>query len=153
MHRLGGLEKQDRLGNVSYDPLNHQHMIETRARKVALIADDIPEQQLDGPDQGDVLVLSWGGTYGACATAVHTVQAEGKLVSHCPLRYLNPFPRNLSRILQQFGKVLIPELNQGQLRTVIRAEYLIDAIGLNKVQGKPFSVTEIVDKIHVLLEP
>lgn len=153
MHRLGGLEKQDGSGNVSYDPQNHQHMIDTRAKKVALIADDIPEQQLDGPEQGHVLVLSWGGPFGACATAVHTLQAEGKKVSHCPLRYLNPFPRNLGRILQQFDNVLIPELNRGQLRTVIRSEYLLDAVGLNKIQGKPFSVAEIVDKIHELLKP
>jgi 2-oxoglutarate ferredoxin oxidoreductase subunit alpha len=153
MHRLGGLEKQDRSGNVSYDPQNHHHMIATRARKVAQIADDIPEQQLDGPDHGHVLVLSWGGTFGACATAVHTVQAAGKPVSHCHLRYLNPFPKNLGRILGQFDKVLVPELNMGQLRTVIRAEFLVDAVGLNKAQGKPFSVAEIVAKIHELLEP
>ncbi len=152
MHRLGGLEKQDGSGNVSYDPQNHHHMIETRARKVALIANDIPAQKLDGPDKGQVLVLSWGGTFGACATAVHTLQAEGKSVSHCPLRYLNPFPKNLGEILQQFDHVLIPELNMGQLRTVIRGEYLLDAIGLNKMQGKPFSVGEIVSKIHELLK-
>ena len=153
MHRLGGLEKQDGSGNVSYDPINHQKMIEIRAKKVALIADDIPEQQLDGPDHGDVLVLSWGGTYGACATATHLLQAEGKSVSHCHLRYLNPLPKNLGKILGQFGKVLIPELNLGQLRMVLRAEFLIDAIGLNKVQGKPFSVTEITAKIRELLKP
>lgn len=151
MHRLGGLEKQDGSGNVSYDPLNHQHMIETRAKKVAIMAEDIPDQQIDGPDSGKLLVLSWGGTYGACATAVHTAQAEGKLVSHCQLRYLNPFPKNLKDIVSRFDQVLVPELNLGQLRTVIRAEYLVDAIGLNKVQGKPFSVGEIVTKINSLL--
>ncbi|MBX3427336.1 MAG: 2-oxoacid:acceptor oxidoreductase subunit alpha [Pirellulales bacterium] len=151
MHRIGGLEKQDGTGNVSYDPMNHQHMVNTRAKKVALVADDVPPQELDGPEQGDLLVLSWGGTYGACATAVHRVQRTGKSVSHCHLRYINPLPRNLGEIFDNFKTVLIPELNLGQLRTVIRSNYLVDAIGLNKVQGKPFSVAEIVEKIENLL--
>ena len=150
MHRLGGLEKHDGDGNVSYDPLNHEHMCRTRAQKVANVADDIPLQELDGPDSGQLLVLSWGGTYGACATAVHNVQSTDKKVSHCHLRYLNPFPKNLGEILQRFDKVLIPELNLGQLRMIIRAEFLIDAQGLNKVQGKPFSVADIVGKIEQL---
>jgi 2-oxoglutarate ferredoxin oxidoreductase subunit alpha len=150
-HRIGGLEKQDVTGNVSYDPANHQHMVNTRAQKVANIANDIPPQKLDGPLSGDVLVLSWGGTYGACATAVHTVQAKGKAVTHCHLRYLNPFPKELGDILKRFKKVLVPELNLGQLRTIIRAKYLVDVIGLNKVQGKPFSVAEVADKIESLL--
>lgn len=151
-HRIGGLEKQDITGNVNYEPENHQHMTNTRARKVAGVANDIPLQTLDGADKGDLLVLSWGGTYGACATAVHNVQARGKKVSHCHLRYLNPFPRNLGEILGNFKSVLIPELNMGQLRLIIRGEFLIDAIGLNKVQGKPFSVAEIVEKIEQLLK-
>ncbi|MEX0610857.1 MAG: 2-oxoacid:acceptor oxidoreductase subunit alpha, partial [Pirellulales bacterium] len=150
-HRIGGLEKQDITGNVSYDPANHQHMVNTRAQKVANIANDIPAQKLDGPASGELLVLSWGGTYGACATAAHTVQAKGKSVTHCHLRYLNPLPKELGDILKRFKKVLIPELNMGQLRTVIRAKYLVDAIGLNKVQGKPFSVAEVVEKIDSLL--
>jgi 2-oxoglutarate ferredoxin oxidoreductase subunit alpha len=150
-HRIGGLEKQDITGNVSYDPANHQHMVNTRAKKVELIANDIPPQKLDGPATGDLLVISWGGTYGACATAVHTVQAKGKAVTHCHLRYLNPLPKELGDILKRFKKVLIPELNLGQLRTIIRAKYLVDAIGLNKVQGKPFSVAEVADKIEALL--
>ena len=150
-HRIGGLEKQDVTGNVSYDPANHQHMVNTRAQKVANIAKDIPPQKLDGPASGDLLVLSWGGTYGACATAVHVAQAKGKAVTHCNLRYLNPLPKELGDILKRFKKVLIPELNMGQLRTVIRAKYLVDAIGLNKVQGKPFSVAEVVEKIESLL--
>jgi 2-oxoglutarate ferredoxin oxidoreductase subunit alpha len=150
-HRIGGLEKQDITGNVSYDPANHQHMVNTRAKKVENIANDIPAQKLDGPATGDLLVLSWGGTYGACATAVHNVQAKGKSVTHCHLRYLNPLPKELGSILSRFKKVLIPELNMGQLRTVIRAKYLVDAVGLNKVQGKPFSVAEVVDKIEALL--
>jgi 2-oxoglutarate/2-oxoacid ferredoxin oxidoreductase subunit alpha len=150
-HRIGGLEKQDITGNVSYDPANHQHMVDTRAKKVANIANDIPPQKLDGPASGDVLIVSWGGTYGACATAAHTLQAKGRAVTHCHLRYLNPLPNELGDIMKQFKKVLIPELNMGQLRTVIRAKYLIDAIGLNKVQGKPFSVAEVVEKIESLL--
>jgi 2-oxoglutarate ferredoxin oxidoreductase subunit alpha len=152
MHRIGGLEKQDGTGNVSYDPINHEHMVRTRAKKVALVADDVPLQKLDGKDSGDLLVVSWGGTYGACATAVHKMQNAGKSVSHCHLRYLNPLPKNLGQILRSFKKVLIPELNLGQLRTVIRAEYLIDAVGHNKVQGKPFSVGEIVENIEALLK-
>ncbi|MCC6493205.1 MAG: 2-oxoacid:acceptor oxidoreductase subunit alpha [Pirellulales bacterium] len=151
MHRSGGLEKQDGTGNVSYDPLNHEHMVHTRAKKVALVADDVPLQALDGPAQGDLLVVSWGGTYGACATAVHKVQKRGLSVSHCHLRYLNPFPKNLGDILQSFRTVLVPELNLGQLRTFLRAQYLIDAMGHNKVQGKPFSVAELVEKIETLL--
>ena len=139
-------------GTVSYDPANHEHMIKIRAAKVAKIADDIPPQSLDGPDSGDVLVLSWGGTYGTCATAVHTVQARGQAVTHCHLRYLNPLPKELGDLMQRFKTVLIPELNMGQLRTMIRAEYLVDAVGLNKVQGKPFSVAEVVVKIEELLK-
>jgi 2-oxoglutarate/2-oxoacid ferredoxin oxidoreductase subunit alpha len=150
-HRIGGLEKQDVTGNVSYDPANHQHMVNTRAAKVANIAGDIPPQKLDGPATGDLLVLSWGGTYGACATATHVVQGKGKAVTHCHLRYLNPLPNDLEGILKRFKKVLIPELNMGQLRTIVRARYLVDAVGLNKVQGKPFSVAEVVDKIESTL--
>jgi 2-oxoglutarate ferredoxin oxidoreductase subunit alpha len=149
-HRLGGLEKQDITGNVSYDPDNHEHMCRLRARKVARIADDIPLQELDGPDSGDLLVLSWGGPYGACATAVHQSQAAGKKVSHCHLRYLNPFPKNLGEILLRFDKVLVPELNLGQLSFMVRSMFMIDTIGLNKIQGKPFSVAEIIAKIDEL---
>lgn len=150
-HRIGGLEKQDITGNVSYDPANHEHMVHTRAQKVANVAKDYPPQKLDGPSTGDLLVLSWGGTYGACATAVHTMQACGHAVTHCHLRYVNPLPNDLGDILKRFKKVLIPELNLGQLRTMIRDKYLIDAIGLNKVQGKPFSVAEVEAKIEEIV--
>jgi 2-oxoglutarate/2-oxoacid ferredoxin oxidoreductase subunit alpha len=150
-HRIGGLEKQDVTGNVSYDPANHQHMVNTRAKKVENIANDLPPQKLDGPAAGDLLVISWGGTYGACATAVHQVQATGKSVTHCHLRYLNPLPKELGDIIRRFEKVLIPELNLGQLRTIIRSKYLVDAVGLNKVQGKPFHVSELVNKIEAIL--
>lgn len=150
-HRIGGLEKQDITGNVSYDPANHEHMVHTRALKVANVAKEYPPQKLDGPATGDVLVVSWGGTYGACATAVHTMQAMGHAVTHCHLRYLNPLPNDLGDILKRFKKVLIPELNLGQLRSIIRDKYLIDAIGLNKVQGKPFSVAEVEAKIEEII--
>jgi 2-oxoglutarate ferredoxin oxidoreductase subunit alpha len=148
MHRIGGLEKQDITGNVSYDPANHEHMVRTRARKVANVARTIPKQQVTGPVSGRLLVLSWGGTYGACATAVDHARQEGGSVAHCHLRYLNPFPSNLGEILKLYEKVLIPELNCGQLRMLIRNEFLVDAVGLNKVQGRPFSVGEIIKKIN-----
>lgn len=151
MHRVGGLEKQDGTGNVSYDPANHQHMIETRQRKVDLIAENLPPQEVDGPESGDLLVVSWGGPFGACATAVHAAQAAGKSVAHCHLRYLNPFPKNLEQILHSYKKVLIAELNCGQLRTLIRDRFLIDASGLNKVQGKPFQVGEILERMDAEL--
>ena len=152
MHRIGGLEKQDGTGNVNYEAANHQHMIDTRARKVAGIAADIPLQTVTGPDHGKLLVLSWGGTYGACATAVREAQALGGEVAHAHLRYLNPFPRNLGDLLWRYDHVLVPELNLGQLRMLVRAQYLVDAQGLNKVQGRPFNVAELVEKITEILE-
>ncbi|MDA1048890.1 MAG: 2-oxoacid:acceptor oxidoreductase subunit alpha [Planctomycetota bacterium] len=148
MHRVGGLEKQDKTGNVSYDPENHQHMTDVRAQKVANIADDVPLQEVTGPASGDLLVLSWGGTYGANTTAVKKCQKMGLSVAHAHLRYLNPLPKNLGEILDRYKKVLVPELNMGQLRMLIRARYLKDAIGYNKVQGKPFTVAELVGKIQ-----
>jgi 2-oxoglutarate/2-oxoacid ferredoxin oxidoreductase subunit alpha len=151
MHRIGGLEKQDITGNVSYDPKNHEHMINLRARKIAGIADELPPQEVSGPPRGKLLVLSWGGTYGACATAVQEVQRQGGSVAHVHLRYLNPLPADLEQILQRYEKVLVPELNRGQLRFLIRGEYVVDAIGLNKIQGKPFAVREVVQKINELL--
>ncbi|HEY5313567.1 MAG TPA: 2-oxoacid:acceptor oxidoreductase subunit alpha [Pirellulales bacterium] len=152
MHRIGGLEKQDITGNVSYDPENHQHMINTRARKVAGIADDIPAQDVFGPETGRLLVLSWGGTYGACRTAVADCIELGEPVAHAHLRYLNPWPKNLGEVLGRYEQVLVPELNMGQLRLLVRAAYLVDAVGLNKVKGKPFCVAEIVAKIQEMLQ-
>jgi 2-oxoglutarate ferredoxin oxidoreductase subunit alpha len=151
MHRLGGLEKQDVTGNVSYDPDNHHHMVKLRQQKVTNVADSIPEQQVDGPASGKLLVLSWGGTYGACATAVHEVQAQGGSVAHAHLRWLNPLPRNLGAIIKNYEKVLIPELNLGQLRFIIRSQFLVDAEGLNLVRGKPFSVNEVVAKVRSMI--
>ncbi len=148
MHRVGGLEKEDGTGNVSYDPDNHQHMTDTRAAKVAKIAERIPEQEVFGESSGDVLVVSWGGTYGACHTAVAAMPGSGPQVSHAHLRYLNPLPANIGELLKSFRTVLVPELNMGQLRMLLRAEYLVDCIGINKVQGKPFSVSELVEAIE-----
>ena len=148
MHRIGGLEKQDLTGDVCYDPDNHQHMTDLRAAKVAGIADDIPPQEVEGVEQGKLLVLSWGGTKGACKTAVLRVIDSGGSVAHAHLRYLNPFPANLGELLGRYEKVLIPELNMGQLRMLIRNEFLVDAIGLNKVKGKPFAVSELVAAIE-----
>jgi 2-oxoglutarate ferredoxin oxidoreductase subunit alpha len=152
MHRIGGLEKQDVTGSVSYDAMNHEHMIATRAKKVANVARDIPPQEVVGPESGDVLILSWGCTYGACLTAVRKVQAEGRAVAHTHLRYLSPLPSDLGDVMRRYKKVLIPELNLGQLRFLVRANYLVDAVGLNKVQGRPFSVTEIIQAIEQQLE-
>lgn len=150
-HRIGGLEKSDVTGNVDYSPSNHQHMTRVRAKKVAGIADFIPEQQVEGPASGQLLVVSWGGTYGSVRTAVRQSLDRGDSVAHAHLRYLNPFPRNLGDILRGYDKVLVPELNNGQLRFLLRAQYLVDAVGLNKVQGKPFLVSEVTDAIQRLL--
>ncbi len=152
MHRLGGLEKANITGNVSYDPQNHQYMVDLRAQKVANVADDVPLQEVEGPAEGKLLVVSWGGTYGACLTAVQRMQKEGHAVAHCHLRYLNPFPKNLGEILARYEKVLVPELNLGQLRMLLRSKYLVDALGLNKVQGKPFAVHELTDRMTELLK-
>jgi len=152
MHRIGGLEKQDITGNVNYEPGNHEHMVNLRARKVALVADDIPLQEVDGPASGKLLVISWGGTYGACRTGVRQARKRGGDVAHTHLRFMNPFPKNLGDILRSYDKVLVPELNRGQLRMLLRAEFLVDAIGLNKIQGKPFAIREILQKIEQVLQ-
>ena len=151
-HRIGGIEKQDVTGNVSYDPENHQHMVNTRQAKVDKIADYIPLQQLDsGPETGKVLVLGWGSTYGAIKTAVTELQAAGHAVSHAHIKYMRPFPKNLGSIIAGFDKVLIPELNNGQLIKIIRDQYLVDAKGYNKVMGIPITKTEIMDMVINML--
>lgn len=150
-HRVGGLEKADITGNVEYSPSNHQHMSDTRQRKVDGIAEFIPEQEVDGPDSGDLLVLSWGGTFGSVRTAVRQCQEAGKSVAHAHLRYMNPFPKNLESVIRSYKKVLIPELNLGQLSFIIRSRFLVDAISLNKIQGKPFKVSEVAAKINEVL--
>lgn len=151
-HRVGGIEKAADSGHVSYDPENHEAMVRIRAEKVERISEFLPEQEIEGPESGNVLVISWGGTYGAVRTAARELQAEGKSVSHCHLRFLNPFPRNLGDIISRFDKVLVPELNMGQLRMLLRDKYLVDAQGLNKIQGKPFLVSEVVNAISEMLD-
>ncbi len=150
-NRIGGLEKLDVLGTVSYDPDNHHRMSLLRAEKVARIARDIAPLEVHGPTEGDLLVLGWGSTYGAIRSAVERLQARGKSVAHAHLRHLCPFPANTGDVVRGYGKVLIPEINLGQLRTVIRAEFLVDAIGFNLVRGKPFAISEIEIKAEQLL--
>jgi 2-oxoglutarate ferredoxin oxidoreductase subunit alpha len=152
-HRIGGIEKQDITGNVSYDPDNHQHMVNTRQAKVDMIADYIPLQQLDsGAATGKVLVLGWGSTYGAIKTAVTELQAAGHAVSHAHIKYMRPFPKNLGSIIAGFDKVLIPEINNGQLIKIIRDQYLVDAKGYNKVMGVPITKGEIIETVLNMLK-
>ncbi|MGI9203574.1 MAG: 2-oxoacid:acceptor oxidoreductase subunit alpha [Woeseiaceae bacterium] len=147
-HRLGGLEKQHETGDVSHDPENHEHMCRLRADKVQRVADFAAEQTIDGPDDADLLVLSWGGTRGAALAAVNRCREKGYAVAHAHLRNLNPFPRNLGSLLARYPKVLIPELNSGQLAMLVRAQYLRDVISLSKVQGRPFAIAEIESGIE-----
>ncbi|MHB2017387.1 MAG: 2-oxoacid:acceptor oxidoreductase subunit alpha [Candidatus Xenobia bacterium] len=151
-HRIGGLEKEDVTGNVSYDPANHEKMIKLRAAKVAGIAREIPPAMPNGPTKGQVLVIGWGSTFGAINTAVRDMQAKGHSVAHLHLRHLNPFPANLADVMRCYDRVLVPEMNLGQLVKLLRAEFLVDARGLNKIQGKPFRVEEITAGIQALLE-
>jgi 2-oxoglutarate ferredoxin oxidoreductase subunit alpha len=151
-HRIGGLEKESISGNVSYEPNNHQLMTDTRAWKVANIASDIPPIEVDGDEDAEILVLGWGSTFGTNRAAARRVRLEGKKVATAHLRYMNPMPSNLGDVLRAFDKVLIPELNTGQLLKVIRAEFLLDVVGLNKVAGEPFKVSEVTDKILEMLK-
>ena len=148
-HRVGGLEKQNITGNVSYDPENHQMMVKIRQEKIDKIADYIPLQKLDnGPDKGKILVLGWGSTYGSIKSAVIDLLEEGHAVAHAHLRYVRPFPKNLGEIIKNFDQVIIPELNNGQLIKIIRDEYLVDAKGYHKIMGVPFTKTELLEEIH-----
>jgi len=149
-HRVGGLEKDCLTGNLSGDPVNHQRMVETRAAKVAGMSRDIPPSIVDGPAEGHLLVLSWGGTWGASAHAVEQAQARGRSVAHLHLRFLNPLPADLGPILARYRQVLIPELNLGQLALLIRDRYRREVVQLNKVQGRPFAVAEILSRIEEL---
>lgn len=150
-HRIGGIEKADGSGVISYDPLNHEKMVGLRAQKVEKAALLSSPTEIQGPVSGALLILSWGGTFGTCREAVLIAQQNGKSVSHIHLRHLNPLPRDLGDILKRFGRVLVPELNTGQLRQLIRAKYLVDAIGLNKVRGQPFWIEDISSEIDALL--
>ncbi|MEK6304538.1 MAG: 2-oxoacid:acceptor oxidoreductase subunit alpha [Acidobacteriota bacterium] len=151
-HRIGGIEKQDITGNVSYDPENHMHMVVTRAEKVARIANDIPELETFGESRGRLLVVGWGSTYGAITSAVEEMQQQGKAVSSVHIRHLNPFPRNLGELLGRFDRVLVPELNMGQLAMLLRARYLVPAVSFPKVKGKPFKISELTAKMNELYE-
>ncbi len=151
-HRMGGLAKQPETGNVSYVPSENQQMVGERAEKVARLADFIPKQELIGPEEGDLLVVSWGSTYGAVRSAVRHLHQADKKVSHAHIRYLNPFPRNLSKILSRFKRILVPEMNMGQLIIVLRGKYgTHEFIPFSKVQGRPFTIREIEAKIESLL--
>ena len=152
-HRIGGLERAYDSGNVSYDPENHQRMTNVRVKKIEGIADDIPLQSVEvGTDSGQLAVVGWGSTYGPIRTAVRNLRAEGKAVSHIHLRYINPMPKNLGELLARFDKVLVPEMNMGQLSTILRDRFLVPAEGLHKVTGKPFRIVEIEDGIRASLE-
>jgi 2-oxoglutarate ferredoxin oxidoreductase subunit alpha len=150
-HRIGGIEKQHITGNVNYDPENHHLMVKLRQEKVDRAANDIPLIEVFGEATGKVLVLGWGSTYGSISTAVEKLQAEGKSVSAAHLRYLNPFPKNLGEVLAGFETVIIPEMNLGQLCTMVRARYLVDAVAFSKVKGRPFQIREIVRKVEEYL--
>jgi 2-oxoglutarate/2-oxoacid ferredoxin oxidoreductase subunit alpha len=152
-HRIGGLEKEDETGNVSYDPENHDLMVRLRAGKVAGIASDIPELEVDDPDgDAELLVLGWGSTHGAIGAAARRVRASGHKVATAHLHHLNPFPRNTGEVVRRYENVLVPEINLGQLRMLLRAEFLVDAIGYNKVRGRPFRAAELEDAITALVE-
>ncbi len=150
-HRIGGLEKADISGNVSYDAENHHRMTVLRAAKIAGIANDIPDLTVFGEDRGELLILGWGSTYGALRSATERLLAEGQSVAHAHLRYLNPFPRNTEEVLRRFRRVLVPELNLGQLLMLIRARFLVDAEGYGRVRGKPFRISEIHERAEQIL--
>jgi 2-oxoglutarate ferredoxin oxidoreductase subunit alpha len=150
-HRIGGLEKQDVTGNVSYDPANHERMIHLRAQKVAEIKPAGPAYLWNGPQSGDVLLVGWGSTYGAIRAAVQQLVEEGVSVASCQIRYLNPLPEQLGEMMKRFKHILSPEMNLGQLRMLLRAKFLVDVQGLNKVRGQPFTISEITRGVHALL--
>jgi 2-oxoglutarate ferredoxin oxidoreductase subunit alpha len=150
-HRIGGLEKQDVTGNVNYEPLNHEKMILIRAAKVAAVSQDIPDAVPVGDAEGDLLIVGWGSTYGSITAALNAQREKGRRIGHLHLRHLNPLPGNLGEVLKRYKKILVPELNMGQLLWVLRAKFLVDAVGLNKVQGRPFKQSELEVKIEEML--
>jgi 2-oxoglutarate ferredoxin oxidoreductase subunit alpha len=150
-HRIGGLEKADITGNVSYDPDNHHRMQLLRQAKVARIADDIPPLEVFGPERGELLILGWGSTYGAIRSAVERLQTQGRSVAHAHMRHLNPFPANTEKVLRSYRKVLLPEVNLGQLSLLLRGQFLIDIEGYNRVRGKPFTIAEIALQAEKML--
>ena len=150
-HRVGGLETAENTGHVSYDPDNHHRMVELRQEKVNRIQNDIEKTEVFGKNNGEVLIISWGGTYGSCRSAVETLLDEGKSVSHVHLRWISPLPKDLGEIITKFKKVLVPEINMGQLIKLIRSEYLVDAKGLNQVTGRPISGKRITENVNELI--
>jgi 2-oxoglutarate ferredoxin oxidoreductase subunit alpha len=150
-HRIGGIEKDALTGNISYAPDNHEKQTRVRAEKIQRVAQDIGELDLAGPPSGDVLVVGWGGTYGALRQAQQALAMQGKKVSHAHLRWLSPLEPGLAKVIRNFKHVLVAELNMGQLRTVLRAEFLVDAVGLNKIQGQPFKVREVITAVEKLI--
>ena len=150
-HRIGGLEKQDVTGNVNYEPLNHENMVRIRAAKIDAITQDVPNVMPNGDPEGDLLIVSWGSTCGSITQSVKAQREKGRRIGHLHLRYLNPLPGNVGDILKRYRKVLVPELNMGQLLWVLRAKYLVNAIGLNKIQGRPFKQSELDQKIEEVL--
>jgi 2-oxoglutarate ferredoxin oxidoreductase subunit alpha len=150
-HRVGGLEKQDGGGNISYDALNHETMVRLRASKVEAVAQDVPDVVPAGDPDGDLLVVGWGSTYGAITAALRAQREKGRRIGHVHLRHLNPLPKNLGGVLKRYRRVLVPELNMGQLLWVLRAKYLVDATGYPKVQGKPFKQSELEARIEEVL--
>ena len=150
-HRVGGLEKQDGGGNISYDPLNHETMVRLRAAKVEAVVQDVPDVVPAGDPDGDLLIVGWGSTYGAITAALRAQREKGRRVGHVHLRHLNPLPANLGEVIERYRRVLVPELNMGQLLWVLRAKYLVDAVGYPKVQGKPFKQSELESKIEETL--
>jgi 2-oxoglutarate ferredoxin oxidoreductase subunit alpha len=150
-HRIGGLEKQDVTGNINYEPLNHENMVRIRAAKVAGIVQDIPDAEPTGDPDGDLLIVGWGSTHGSITAAVKAQRALGRRLGHLHLRHLNPLPANLAEVFKRYKKILVPELNMGQLLWLLRAKYLVDAEGLNKIQGRPFKQSELEQKIEEVL--
>jgi len=150
-HRIGGIEKQDVTGNIDYEPLNHEHMVRLRAAKVESVANDIPPAVPEGDQSGDLLIIAWGSTHGPITAALNAQREKGRSIGHVHLRHLNPLPRNLGEVIKRFKKVLVPEMNMGQLLMILRAKFLVDAQGYNKIQGKPFKTSEIENKIEQML--
>jgi 2-oxoglutarate/2-oxoacid ferredoxin oxidoreductase subunit alpha len=150
-HRVGGLEKQEVTGNVNYEPLNHERMVHLRAKKVELVVQDVPDVVPAGDPEGDLLLVGWGSTYGSITAALRAQREKGKKIGHVHLRHLNPLPKNLGEVLKRYKKVVVPEMNLGQLVWMLRAKYLVDAISYGKVQGKPFKQSEIEAKIEEVL--
>jgi len=150
-HRVGGLEKQDVTGNINYEPLNHERMVRLRAAKVEAVGQDIPDVVPAGDPDGDLLIVAWGSTYGAITAAMKTQREKGLRIGHAHLRFLNPLPRNLGELFGRYRKVLVPEMNLGQLLLLLRAKYLVDAQGYNKIQGQPFKISELENKIQEIV--